>query len=251
MNAKSNTTLLTSKALAAIVFSVCLCLIVPSINSVQASTTVSERVDFSRAMPEENVEDMSVKVLGGSISVNRFYRVMKRNPDEAGYPGVSGDLQGYNGNTLQSEAFLFEAGKAKRSDFAVWQFHRRWHDLLFVETRVASATTSGSSSSDGSTTGSGASSGDSSLLDAPKPRLIDRNDYLYQLKDGEDYYVYEHNGNDLRITITDTGFRWSNRQGDWIDYDEAGLAIRSGNKNGVSINLVRENGFITHYKDHF
>jgi RHS repeat-associated protein len=251
MNAKSNTKLSTGKALAAIVFSVCLCLIVPSINSAQASTTVSERVDFSRAMPEENVEDMSVKVLGGSISVNRFYRVMKRNPDEAGYPGVSGDLQGYNGNTLQSEAFLFEAGKAKRSDFAVWQFHRRWHDLLFVETRVASATTSGGSSSDGSTTGSGPSSGDSSLLDAPKPRLIDRNDYLYQLKDGEDYYVYEHNGNDLRITITDTGFRWSNRQGDWIDYDKEGLATRSGNKNGVSINLVRENGFITQYKDHF
>ncbi|MFQ3248039.1 MAG: RHS repeat-associated protein [Arenicella sp.] len=251
MNAKPNTKLSTGKTLAAIIFSVCLCLIVPSINSAQASTTVSERVDFSRAMPEENVEDMSVKVLGGSISVNRFYRVMKRNPDEAGYPGVSGDLQGYNGNTLQSEAFLFEAGKAKRNDFAVWQFHRRWHDLLFVETRVGYATTSGGSPSDGSTTGSGPSSGDSSLLDAPKPRLIDRNDYLYELKDGEDYYVYEHNGNDLRITITDTGFRWSNRQGDWIDYDEAGLAIRSGNKNGVSINLVRENGFITHYKDHF
>jgi RHS repeat-associated protein len=251
MNAKSNTKLLTGKALAAIIFSVCLCLIVPSINSAQASTTVSERVDFSRAMPEENVEDMSVKVLGGSISVNRFYRVMKRNPDEAGYPGVSGDLQGYNGNTLQSEAFLFEAGKAKRNDFAVWQFHRRWHDLLFVETRVGYATTSGGSSSDGSTTGSGPSSGGSSLLESPKPRLIDRNDYLYELKDGEDYYVYEHNGNDLRITITDTGFRWSNRQGDWIDYDQEGLATRSGNKNGVSINLVRENGFITHYKDHF
>ncbi len=247
MNAKSSITLSTGKALAAIIFSFCLCLIVPSINSAQASTTVSERVDFSRAMPEENVEDMSVKVLGGSISVNRFYRVMKRNPDEAGYPGVSGDLQGYNGNTLQSEAFLFEAGNAKRIDFAVWQFHRRWHDLLFIETRVASATASGGSSSGGSTTGSG----DSSSLEAPKPNLIDRNDYLYELKDGEDYYVYEHNGNDLRISTTDTGFRWSNRQGDWIDYDQEGLALRSGNKNGVSINLVRENGFITQYKDHF
>lgn len=216
-----------------------------STNPAQASSVISERVDFSRAMPEERVEDMRVKVLGGTISVDRFYRVMRRGRVQEGYPGVSGDVQGDKGNTIPTRTGAFGTTVVNKTHYIpVWQFHRKWHDLLFNRPQLPVGASVG---------------GDPDAL--LPPQVIDRNDYLYQRVPNKNYYVYEHNGNDLRITITDYGFRWSNREGDWIDYDQDGLAVRSGDKNGVTITIIRDGspvefagtvigGLITEYRDH-
>jgi len=199
-----------------------------------ASETIYERVNFAKATHEEIVEDMRVKVLGGHISVQRFYRVMKQYP--AGGPsdinvGVSGAIGPYVGNSLRASAangdFLDQQSE-KRYDTGVWQFHRKWHDLIFLNAAATSA-----------------------RLTPDAIKYIDRNDYIYERKKDTDYFEYEHNGADLRITMTDYGYRWTNRDGDWIDYNHDGLATASGDKNNVTITLVRnENGLIHQYKDH-
>lgn len=212
-------------------------------NRAIASSSMYESIDFTRAMPEEQVEDMSVKVLGGAISVNRFYRVMKRSPSDTSYPGVSGDLEGYSGNTLLNQAAGVSASDSERHDYGVWQFHRKWHDLVLLDINVQTQSTIDASNSLENAPASGSS--------LSGPRFIDRNDYLYIRKPGENYYVYEHNGNDLRISLTSSGFKWSDRSGEWIEYDQEGRALRSGNRNGITMSIERENGLIVSYKDHF
>lgn len=204
---------------------------------VLASTTVFERVNYTYANHEENAEDLRVKVLGGDIAVKRYYRVMREGDNMSGRVlGVSGATEGYTGNNLRAPKYDTN-GTTYRG---VWQFHREWHDLILVRQQ----NTDTSSSSDSRKL--------LSFVGETPVEYIDRNDYLYIRVPGQNYFEYEYNGANLRITPTETGYRWSNRQGDYVDYDSTGKAIASGDKNGVQINLVRNlQGLISQYQDHF
>ncbi len=248
-----------------------------------ASKTVYETNNYTKATHEEMVEDMRVKVLGGYISVNRYYRVVKQRAADADgnilYVGVSGATRGFTGNSLRGRAgsgFRSSTGRSGGSggsssgsasaqsineptaSLGVWQFHRQWHDLVFLDRDLATYDFVASSSINGNSgSGSGASVNSITSGEPKAPiasggaKYIDRNDFVYIKKPGSDYFEYQHNGADLRITETDTGYRWSNRKGDWVDYDNEGKAIRSGDKNNVTINLVRNaEGYIAQYKDH-
>ena len=214
-----------------------------------ASKTINERVDFSRGLPEESVEDMSVKVLGGAISVGRYYRIMRQRRGTTDYPGISGAFpENYVGSSLRASAanedFLDERSanlpEQQRDQIGVWQFHRKWHDIIFLNEDA---------------------NGDFRIgtRDRFEPTLeqklaaieyIDRNDYIYERVENTNYFLYEHNGDDLRITLTDTGFLWTNREGDWVAYDFQGKAIVSGDKNSNTITVERDaDGFITEYID--
>ncbi|MGH1428479.1 MAG: RHS repeat-associated core domain-containing protein [Arenicella sp.] len=247
------------------------------------SKTVYETNNYTKATHEEMVEDMRVKVLGGYISVNRYYRVVKQRAADADgnilYVGVSGATRGFTGNSLRGRAgsgFRSSTGRSGGSggsssgsasaqsineptaSLGVWQFHRQWHDLVFLDRDLATYDFVASSSINGNSGSGGGASVNSITSGAPKASIasggakyIDRNDFVYVKKPGSDYFEYQHNGADLRITETDTGYRWSNRKGDWVDYDNEGKAIRSGDKNNVTINLVRNaEGYIAQYKDH-
>lgn len=53
------------------------------------------------------------------------------------------------------------------------------------------------------------------------------------------------------ITPTDTGYRWQDLDGDWIDYDQNGRILRYGNRNNVTVSIAHENGGrITSVFDH-
>ena len=246
-----------------------------------ASETLMERVDYSKITHEENVQDLSIKVLGGSIDIRRYYRVMRHyNDGITGAAsdfdfnvGVSGAIGTYRGNSLTASgepplttlddilnanatnpAVLVNSGSSnnnnssssgtgvgvnttQREDRGVWQFHRKWHDLIFLRSDTGQINPEDIPESFGDA---------SSLI-----RYIDRNDYIYIKQPGNDYYEYEFNGSDLRITETETGWRWSNREGDYIDYDKSGKALVSGNKNNVQVSLRRNSqGLISEYVDH-
>ncbi|ODS24333.1 hypothetical protein AB835_03990 [Candidatus Endobugula sertula] len=198
-----------------------------------SSTTILERVNYSYANHEESVEDIKVKILGGDVAVRRYYRIMRQDASDANNNiGLSGALGNYRGNSLYAGKSA-GAGSSKRG---VWQFHRQWHDLIFLDRDAERI----------NPTGLVPVGGTASVI-----KYIDRNDYVYIKAPGQNYYHYEYNGADLRITPTDTGYRWSNRKGDWIDYDQSGKALASGNKNDVGITLTRDaQGYIWQYKDH-
>ena len=224
-----------------------------------ASNTLMERVDFTKITHEESVHDMTVKVLGGTVEVRRYYRVMSHDEEDLTFNvGLSGALRDeYRGNSLLAKTVKSfsdqlelsgttsgtgggSTGGAAHSierpifDIGVWQFHRRWHDLIFLGKEVNRENASGG-------------------LDVNvtySPKYIDRNDYIYVKEPDQDYYQYRYNGADLRITKTSTGYRWSDRQGNWIDYNNDGKALASGDHNNVGITLVRNgDGLITQYKD--
>jgi RHS repeat-associated protein len=52
-------------------------------------------------------------------------------------------------------------------------------------------------------------------------------------------YSYEHLAN-KKITQTDTGYRWSDRNGDWIDYNQQGYVVAYGDRFGNEYTLVRD-----------
>ncbi len=56
----------------------------------------------------------------------------------------------------------------------------------------------------------------------------------------------------MRITPTESGYRWSNRKGDWITYDEQGHITSYGDKNNVAVRFGRNaNGLINQIRDNF
>ncbi|MGH1542728.1 MAG: RHS repeat-associated core domain-containing protein [Arenicella sp.] len=251
-------------------------LLATGLTSAWASKTIYETNNYTKATHEEMVEDMRVKVLGGSIAVNRYYRVVKQRTIDADgnvlYVGVSGATGAFSGNSLRGRAgsvsrstgggsasgsaSAIDVGQANAS-YGVWQFHRKWHDLVFLDRDlstfniVASAHINGDGGSGGGASLNGSTYEPKDPVESGGAKYIDRNDFVYIKKPGSDYYEYQHNGADLRITEIDGGYRWSNRRGDWVEYNDKGKATRSGDRNDVSITLVRNSeGYISQYKDH-
>lgn len=102
-----------------------------------------------------------------------------------------------------------------------WHFNRRWADLE-IEFNAA----------DGSI------------------RRITRNNDLYE-PTGSSSTRFRF-GSTMRIRITDSGFQWYDRQGNWINYDEDGKIVGYGDRNQTSVQLIRDSqGRISQVRDHF
>ncbi len=212
----------------------------------QASQTRYERVNYATASYEEAVEDLRVKIQGGYLVFDRTYLQVKLTPRYANssdtYVGVSGARGDYSGSNTERESSppLASGGsgrggggvaavpsRPKKNDYGVWVFNRNWGDLVFLNQNLNTV-------SDGSSAFS-----------------IDRNDFIYKRKNGGAYYEYQHNGANLRITRTPNGYQWTNRRGDYINYDASGRATAYGNKNQIGASFERNSeGLIQHIKDH-
>jgi len=56
----------------------------------------------------------------------------------------------------------------------------------------------------------------------------------------------------LTIAKTETGYKWSDRQGNWIEYNFFGIAQAYGDKNDVKVSFVRDSqGRVIKINDHF
>jgi RHS repeat-associated protein len=99
-----------------------------------------------------------------------------------------------------------------------WQWNRRWVDLLLGEVNEELGVT----------------------------RTLTRGAFEYTLDASfkadspeKATYSYEHLVN-KKITKTDTGYRWSDRNGDWIDYNRQGHVVAYGDRFGNQYSLVRD-----------
>ena len=98
-----------------------------------------------------------------------------------------------------------------------WWFHPYWADLRFDYNR---------NNSDG------------------QPDAITRYDLVYKRIAGPAVPTYAYRAR-LTISRTDAGWRWANRDGDWIDYDADGHSLAFGDRHATRIRLRRNlGGFI-------
>ncbi|MGI9303890.1 MAG: RHS repeat-associated core domain-containing protein [Gammaproteobacteria bacterium] len=67
-------------------------------------------------------------------------------------------------------------------------------------------------------------------------RSIERNRDRYERSRGNaDVFVFDER---MSIIRTDTGFRWHDREGNWIEYDAEGELIRYGDRNNVEVRFT-------------
>lgn len=79
--------------------------------------------------------------------------------------------------------------------------------------------------------------------------FISRNGYWYQLDENSNGSVYRY-GNDKKIEKSETGLRWSDRSGEWIEYTLDGELTAFGNTSGTTVKFIRnEDGFIDKIQD--
>ncbi|NBD95238.1 MAG: hypothetical protein GVY11_02025, partial [Gammaproteobacteria bacterium] len=101
-----------------------------------------------------------------------------------------------------------------------WRFNRRWADLE-IEYNASDGTI----------------------------RRIKRNNDVYEPV-GSDSERFKF-GPNMRIRTTADGFRWYDRQGNWIDYDENGRVMGYGDRNDVSVTFTRDSeGRLEQVLDH-
>ncbi|MFD1259673.1 RHS repeat protein [Entomomonas asaccharolytica] len=78
-------------------------------------------------------------------------------------------------------------------------------------------------------------------------KTIDRAGTLYQRTGNADLYSF----NQVYIKKIDTGWRWYDRQGNWIIYDNDGRITEYGDRNNIKVSFVLDNeGRRTAIKDH-
>ena len=150
----------------------------------------SSGAQYSKALHEEVVVDMEVKVMGGTIEVKR-----------------------------QWQSDVASGGR--------WFFNPEWINLAFYYNNA------------------NVQAGFSEV-----PQFIRRSNFSYKRQsNNSNIYVY-----DKRKTIvrSETGYRWSDRNGNWIDYDLQGGIVAYGDRNNVSVRFVRDaSGRIETVRDQF
>ncbi|WP_175517936.1 polymorphic toxin-type HINT domain-containing protein [Thiothrix caldifontis] len=136
--------------------------------------------DYNNAVYEEEITDLAVKVLGGTVKHTRY---------------LSG---------------------------GVTQFNPNWVNLSleFSEEKT-------------------------SFL----PIALKRNRYKYERQGESETWVYDERN---YIVKTTNGYRWHDREGGWIDYDNDGVTLGYGDRNNVQVTFTRDTkGRIAQVLDHF
>ncbi|MCP4986708.1 MAG: hypothetical protein GY928_11825 [Colwellia sp.] len=81
--------------------------------------------------------------------------------------------------------------------------------------------------------------------------LILRNGYAYKLEQNSEPAVYRYD-KEKYIVQTETGFRWQDRSGEWIEYDLDRKIKRYGNTQGVTAQFTHNNeGQVSQVNDRF
>ncbi len=183
------------------------------------------KANVSTALYEETVPDMHVKYLGGYLVIERQWANGRWtfNPNWA-------DLQFYR--------------VSKHLGVASFRGPSSLGDV--TQGRIRIAMNRGSSGNLGSAV-PGDLSGDASSSDI---KAIRRNSYKYEPADDTGtVFKYPHG---KAIVRTDTGYRWQNRFGSWIDYDSTGRAFQFGNRNEQITRIARDaDGNVESVIDHF
>ena len=111
-----------------------------------------------------------------------------------------------------------------------WHFNQQWRDIGYAKTYVSAV----------------------SLIE---PSYVDdtnvllRNSYKYTLEAASDGKIYRYDDEKF-IEKTDSGFRWENRDGDWINYNLDGQIIAYGNTLGTTAQFVyNDNNQIEQVRD--
>lgn len=79
-------------------------------------------------------------------------------------------------------------------------------------------------------------------------KVIDRAGIMYQRTGDENLYTYEQ----VSIKKTDTGWRWFDQQGNWINFDIKGRILEYGDVNDIKVSFLLDNdGRRIGIKDHF
>ncbi len=99
-----------------------------------------------------------------------------------------------------------------------WHFNQQWSDIGYAKIRVSAV-----------------SSTEPSYVD--DTNILLRNSYKYTLEAASDGKIYRYD-NEKVIEKTDSGFRWINRDGDWINYNLDGQIIAYGNTLGTTAQFV-------------
>ncbi|WGZ96377.1 MAG: polymorphic toxin-type HINT domain-containing protein [Candidatus Thiothrix putei] len=81
------------------------------------------------------------------------------------------------------------------------------------------------------------------------PETLKRNRHKYVRQGETDTWVYDERN---YITKTENGYRWHNRHGDWLDYNNDGVSLGYGDRNNVQVTFTRDaKGRIERVLDHF
>lgn len=79
-------------------------------------------------------------------------------------------------------------------------------------------------------------------------KVIDRAGTMYQRTGDENLYTYEQ----VSIKKTDTGWRWFDQQGNWVNFDKQGRVLEYGDANNIKVSFLLDNdGRRIAIKDHF
>lgn len=121
-----------------------------------------------------------------------------------------------------------------------WEINRAWADLGRVSTQTSNQFVSfASGSSSGGSSGALNALATQSLESAASvPKKLFRNGYVYELQSGSAPSVWS-NGVERTITAIDEGYRWQDRSGEWIEYDNNGRMTRFGNLTGLLGRVTR------------
>lgn len=152
-------------------------------------------------------------------------------------PGIEVTTSGPNYSTaLYEETVVDMRVKVLGSEIEVerqwkdgrWIFNQSWVDLKFTYPAVPAGSPQPSEQI---------------------PENINRNSFFYNRQNStSNVYVY-----DKRKTIvrSETGYRWTDREGNWITYDKDGKLLAYGNRNNVKVSFGRDSqGRIETVKDH-
>lgn len=81
------------------------------------------------------------------------------------------------------------------------------------------------------------------------PETLKRNRHKYARQGETETWVYDERN---YITKTENGYRWYNREGDWVDYDNEGVTLGYGDRNNIGVTFTRDaRGHIEKVLDHF
>ncbi len=128
-----------------------------------------------------------------------------------------------------------------------WQFNSNWRNLEFKDPAGTAILFAG---------GSTPSNGGEIIVQNGDPEPVIRTvlrgrfEYTPMASNKPNRYVDEvHPGQVIVKEVS--GYRWADREGNWIEYNTYGEALRYGNKNNVTVSFVRDTaGRIVQVNDH-
>lgn len=132
-----------------------------------------------------------------------------------------------------------------------WELNPNWKNLTFQNLTGTELDIANYVSIDNGGNGSELPADESEFV-APIGKILrDRYEYSPVSTTTRDRFIDRFDPS-LELFRIDTGYRWQNRMGDWIEYNHLGVSTAYGDKNNIRVSFVRDTeGRIIEVKDHF